>query len=108
VVCSDELKAAAEVLETPELVSGRGNRGRHGIQLIIQATFDHVVPAARFHGESFNDIANLVTSCWSCNFGKAHFTLEELGLEDPREQLIIVDGEWDGLMYLRHLRKSAQ
>lgn len=108
VVCLDELKVAAKLLEVPELVSGRANRARHGIRLIVQATFDHVIPAARFKGEGVNNMTNLVTSCWSCNFGKAHFTLEELGLTDPRERVSIADSEWNGLVYLRQLRKITK
>jgi hypothetical protein len=98
VICIDELRAAAKILELPELVNGNGNRGRHGIRLIVQATFDHVVPAARFEGEGVNEMENLVTSCWSCNCGKAHFTLEELGIDlvPPRNGLA-----WDGLVDLR-------
>jgi 5-methylcytosine-specific restriction endonuclease McrA len=104
VIGIDELKAAAKILEAPELVGGSGNRGRHGIRLIVQATFDHVVPAARFEGEGVNDMENLVTSCWPCNFGKADFLLEELNLElmSPRSA-----SGWDGLCDLRPHRRRA-
>ena len=105
VVCIDELKAAAKILETPELVGGRGNRGRHGIRMIVQATFDHVVPAARFEGEGVNDMENLVTSCWPCNFGKAEFLLEELGLELKSSRS---SSSWDGLCDLRPHRRRAR
>jgi hypothetical protein len=104
----DELKLAAKLLDVPELVSGRADRARHGIRLIVQATFDHVIPAARFKGEGANNLANLVTSCWSCNFGRAHFTLEELGLTDPRERVSIVDSGWDGLVQLRQSRRITK
>ena len=42
---------------------------------------------------------NLVTACWSCNYGKSGYTLEELGLIDPKEKAII-EQDWDGLMSL--------
>jgi 5-methylcytosine-specific restriction endonuclease McrA len=105
VICIDELKTAAKILEAPELVGGSGNRGRHGIRLIVQATFDHVVPAARFEGEGVNDMKNLVTSCWPCNFGKAEFLLKELDLElvPPRSS-----SGWDGLCNLRQQRRRAR
>jgi hypothetical protein len=43
---------------------------------------------------------NLVTACWSCNFGKADYTLEEIGLEDPRLRPPKTLDDWDGLMSL--------
>jgi hypothetical protein len=39
---------------------------------------------------------NLVAACWGCNFGKYHFTLEQLGLVPPRKRNAI-ENEWQGL-----------
>ncbi len=38
-----------------------------------------------------------MTACYPCNFGKAHYTLEEIRLRKPRPALR--DG-WDGLQSL--------
>ncbi len=84
---------------------GGGNSGKHGAVLAFRANFDHVVPLAL---GGANDDRNLVTCCWSCNYGKRAFTLDELGLEDPRDRPPIVDG-WDGLVsQLEGLRNTAR
>ncbi len=70
-----------------------GNHGRHGVILCFSATLDHVTPVAA-GGETSED--NLVTACWPCNYGKAEFTLEELGIEDPRRRPPVIDS-WRGL-----------
>lgn len=72
------------------------NAQRHGIVLAFRANADHVVPW-KLGGKTNPD--NLVTACWSCNYGKSGYTLEELGLNDPREKTTIKHG-WDGLVSL--------
>lgn len=56
------------------------NQTRHGFIFVLRATVDHVLPHNRGGSTSLN---NLVTSCWSCNYGKGKFTLEEIGLASP-------------------------
>jgi len=96
VIHADDFRAIARRLEMPTLVSGRGNLGRHPLRLLAQSTFDHVVPVTR---EGRNDETNLVTACWSCNFGKDSYTLEELGIH----RLIVASSPpvpqpgWNGL-----------
>jgi hypothetical protein len=51
------------------------------------------VPFARGGG---NEPQNLLTTCWSCNFGRGNALIEEIGLIDPRLRAPILDG-WDGL-----------
>lgn len=58
----------------------RNNRSYHGIWLMTAVTLDHIEPLAKKHDDSDE---NLVTCCWSCNFGKYHFELEELKLSKP-------------------------
>jgi 5-methylcytosine-specific restriction endonuclease McrA len=57
------------------------NAQRHGIKLVFSGTLDHVEPHSR-GGRTTPE--NLVTCCWPCNYGKAEYTLAELGLLDPR------------------------
>jgi len=57
------------------------NEERHGTVFILRATADHVVPISQ---GGRTELSNLVTSCWSCNYGKSSFTLAEIGLQDPR------------------------
>lgn len=58
----------------------RNNRSYHGIWLMTAVTLDHIEPLAKNHDDSDE---NLVTCCWSCNFGKYHYELDELGLRAP-------------------------
>lgn len=59
----------------------RNNRSYHGIWILTAVTLDHIEPLAIRHDDSDE---NLVACCWACNFGKYHFTLDELSLEPPK------------------------
>lgn len=76
-----------------------GVEARHGIFSLCQATFDHILPH-QLGGK--NSAENLISSCFSCNFGKQYWTLEQLGLTDPRTHQIRRDG-WRGLTDLFEL-----
>jgi hypothetical protein len=79
---------------------------RHGAVHAFRANFDHVVPAWR-GGKT--DQANLVSSCWFCNFGKRRWTIEQLGLADPRDRAPIPIDSWTGLNeFSTALAKAAQ
>ena len=66
----------------PEHFKATGtNATRHGVRMAFSAALDHVDPWSR---GGRTDPSNLVTACWPCNYGKAEYTLGELGLEDPR------------------------
>ena len=71
----------------------RENSKRNGLTLGLRGVADHVEPYAS-GGET--NIDNLVTSCYSCNFGKAGYTLEQIGIFDPRLKQPVNDG-WLGL-----------
>ncbi|MDE1160798.1 MAG: HNH endonuclease [Acidobacteriaceae bacterium] len=72
---------------------GRTNQSQHAAFQAMWAQFDHVLPHAR--GGS-NDLENVVVACAPCNFGRMEFTIEELGLDDPRKRQPVRSG-WDGL-----------
>jgi 5-methylcytosine-specific restriction endonuclease McrA len=78
----------------PELVSGRTDENRHGIYLMLMASYDHVKP----HSEGgSNDDSNLVTACWSCQFGKYKYSLKKLRLQNPFDKEPVALGDWSGL-----------
>jgi hypothetical protein len=86
----------------PDLFQPTGtNRERHGVVLAFRACADHVLDWK--HGGK-TAIDNLVTACWSCNFGKYYFTLEQLGLDDPRARPAMATADWDGLMSMAEKR----
>ena len=70
-------------------------RDYHAAFLALNAVPDHLTPRAAGGG---NDLDNLVTACWPCNNGRGAYSLEEMGLIDPRSRPLIADrDEWDGL-----------
>jgi hypothetical protein len=71
----------------------RENSKRDGLTLGLRGVADYVEPDAS-GGET--SLENLVTSCYSCNFGKAGYTLEQLGIENPRLRPPVKD-DWRGL-----------
>ncbi len=72
------------------------NAQQHGVIHAFKVVADHVVPH-KLGGRTLPE--NLVTSCPGCNYGKENFTLEQLGLDDPRDRLPI-PSTWDGLTSL--------
>jgi 5-methylcytosine-specific restriction endonuclease McrA len=70
--------------------------------ILIQGVIDHVVPH-RYGGT--NEPSNLVATCGKCNYGRNDFTLEQLGMLDPREYPPVLD-QWDGLTRILGERKS--
>jgi 5-methylcytosine-specific restriction endonuclease McrA len=75
-------------------VKGKNNE-RHGVALALRATIDHIKPLSR---GGCTRMDNLVTSCWSCNYGKLNATLEQLGLDNPLERTTITRLHWNGLV----------
>lgn len=65
----------------------------HGAFVAMSASVDHVLPHS---AGGTNEERNLVTACWSCQFGRGWYTLEKVGLIDPRARPPVKDG-WDGL-----------
>lgn len=90
-------QAFAKVVGPESFPLGSTNLGRHGLYLNFCAVADHVVPHS-LGGKTNPD--NLVTACWSCNYGKGECTIEELGIEDPRLRPPMLTSDWDGLTSL--------
>ena len=96
VIPKEILSAFSKVVGISNFRPTGTNNERHGAILAFRANADHVDPytlGGRTNPE------NLVTSCWSCNYGKSSYTLKELGLNDPRNKSLKVNN-WDGLVSL--------
>ena len=80
---------------------GPGNTDKHVAVFVMEAQYDHVLPHSK-GGQ--NDIENIVLTCLPCNYGRSSFTLEEMGLFDPRTRQPVecVAPGWDGLERLLH------
>lgn len=76
----------------------------HAAFLALNATWDHVIPHS---AGGDNDPENLVTTCWPCNFGRGNYTLEQMGLIDPRLHPPI-HTDWDGLARLVTIRRPER
>jgi HNH endonuclease len=70
---------------------------QHAALQAMWAQYDHIVPHSR--GGS-NDLDNLVLTCAPCNFGRAGYSLHEVGVSDPRDRLPM-QFQWDGLERFR-------
>jgi 5-methylcytosine-specific restriction endonuclease McrA len=93
IVEKDVFAEYSRIVGTEKFSTKRENDKRNGLTLGLRGVADHVEPYAS-GGET--QIDNLVTSCYSCNFGKAGYTLEQLRIEDPRLRPPIPDS-WRGL-----------
>jgi hypothetical protein len=71
------------------------NQHRHAV-LAVTASPEHVVPAS-WGGR--DELENLVTACWCCQFGLGNWDRELLQVRDPLARAPVVDG-WDGLARL--------
>lgn len=76
---------------------GNTIKDQHAAFQAMWAQYDHVLPHARGGN---NDLENVVLTCAACNFGRMSFTLEEVGLLDPRHREPR-RSSWDGLERFR-------
>lgn len=103
VVHPDVLRLLERIVGKDCFSLGPTNLEMHGAAFAHRGAVDHVVPRTR---GGPTHVSNLVTVCYPCNYGKAQFTLEELGIASPRPPML--DG-WDGLQSLvPDLKKQAR
>ena len=87
------LKALIAALKTKAFRRGGPNNETQGFLCAFFPSADHVIPRS-IGGKT--DMSNLITSCVPCNFGKANYTIEQIGIENPFLREAIEDG-WNGL-----------
>lgn len=92
-ISQDFLKEFIKTLNSTSFQRGKTNLTTHGIIHLTWPVADHVIPW-KYGGRT--DEANLVSACAPCNYGKDHYTIEQLGIENPFERTLLIDG-WDGL-----------
>jgi 5-methylcytosine-specific restriction endonuclease McrA len=71
---------------------GPRNIDYHGLILCAQGSIDHVIPHSL---GGTNDLNNLITACWPCQFARGEVDFALLGLSDPRLREPVLD-DWDG------------
>lgn len=77
----------------PGVIPWSKAEGFHAAFYALSGSVDHVIPHA--HGGG-NELDNIVTACWPCQFGRGDRLVEEVGLIDPRSRAPVI-GLWDGL-----------
>lgn len=93
-ISQDFLKLFIRKLDSEVFKRGNTNLTAHGIIHITWPVADHVVPWNR---GGMTNLDNLIASCASCNYGKAGYTIEEIGLENPFDRKPMTDS-WVGLV----------
>lgn len=83
---------------------GRKNASQHAAFQALWAQYDHILPHAR---GGTNALDNMVIACAACNFGRMDFTLEEVGIEDPRRRPI-KHSDWNGLEHVLPAAKQVR
>lgn len=85
---------------------GTTNAERHPAFQCFWLQYDHVLPWTRGGRTA---LENVVVTCAGCNFGRMNWTLEEVGLLDPRERPVDPPRpgleDWDGLERIMSIPK---
>ena len=87
------LKTFIKNLNSPIFKRGKTNLTTHGIIHATWPVADHVILWV-IGGKT--NLLNLVASCAPCNYGKAGYTIEQIGIDNPFKHPPKIDG-WDGL-----------
>ena len=69
------------------------NKHQHPAFQAMWVQYDHILPHAR---GGTNELENMLITCAPCNYARMYYTLEEVGLADPRFREP-VRSSWDGL-----------
>ena len=96
-VVRKEIRAHIVAAYPLEASWGKKNAEQHAALQAMWAQYDHILPHSR---GGTNDLSNMVVTCAPCNFGRMEFTLEEVGLADPRGREPLRSA-WDGLERFR-------
>ena len=92
-VIRPEIRARIRKAYPASLRWGRKEAEQHAAFQAMWAQYDHVLPHAL---GGTNDLDNLVLACAACNFGRGGYSLDDVGVEDPRQRPI-PQSHWDGL-----------
>lgn len=93
IITKDVFKEYSRIVGSEVFSIEREETKRNGLTLGLRGVADHVEPHS-LGGKT--EIDNLVTSCYSCNFGKDEYKLDQLRIENPFSRHPKDDG-WRGL-----------
>lgn len=92
-VIHKRIRERAKKLYPEEVIWGSTNVSQHAGFQALWLQFDHLLPHSR---GGTNDFDNVLITCAPCNYGRADYTVEELGLINPFDQEP-VKSSWNGL-----------
>ena len=92
-VIRSEVRIAMRKHYPDELKWGSSNSGQHAAFQCMWVQYDHILPHSR---GGRTDLDNLAITCSGCNYGRGEYTLEEVGLIDPRTRPV-TKTDWNGL-----------
>lgn len=92
-VISAEVRNRMKAVYPEVLPWGDKNAMQHAAFQVMWLQYDHLLPHAR---GGTSDLDNMVIACAPCNYSRMNWTLEEVGLLDPRGTAPVVS-LWDGL-----------
>lgn len=92
-VIRPEVRQAFSIAYPEAAYWGTSNATQHAAFQCMWLQFDHILPHSR-GGD--NSVENIAITCAPCNYGRMQWTLDELGLLDPRTQPL-TRSSWDGL-----------
>ena len=92
-VIRSEVRIAMRKHYPDELKWGGSNSEQHAAFQCMWVQYDHILPHSR---GGRTDLDNLAITCSGCNYGRGEYTLEEVGLIDPRTRPV-TKTDWDGL-----------
>jgi len=92
-VIRSEIRDRVRQIYPDQLQWGNSNATQHAGFQALWLQYDHLLPHSR-GGQSV--VENMIITCAACNFGRMQFTLEEVGLSDPRNRQPVTS-LWDGL-----------
>lgn len=99
-----EIRQHLHSLYPTALPWGRTNASQHAGFQALWVQYDHILPHAR---GGTNSIDNMVITCTACNFGRMDFTLDEVGIDDPRLRPIKLS-DWNGLEHVLPLAQQMK
>ncbi|HYR23031.1 MAG TPA: HNH endonuclease signature motif containing protein [Chthoniobacterales bacterium] len=96
-VIRTEIRKRIRAVYPDALPWGSRNIEQHAAFQAMWVQYDHLLPHA---SSGTNDLDNIVITCGPCNFGRMNYSLEEVGLIDPRTREPVCSN-WDGLERFR-------
>lgn len=105
-VIRSEVRKYLHALYPNDVPAGRTNASQHAAFQAMWVQYDHILPHAR---GGTNAEENMLITCTACNFGRMEFTLDEVGIKDPRCRPAM-KSSWCGLdtFFLKQNESASQ